>query len=291
MTTLPSSLVRFEQELDSAIRRDRKRQRQRLVLRSGVTVTAAAAVALGVLGAIPRTGPSVVDRAAAALRGADGTILHTVLIGTLTRSDGQATAVRIETWQSSSPPYDQRLIRVAGERRLELGTVNGIAQLYDPQTNTIYTSSPQLKADQPAGKPAPAKQKALDAKAGSSGKQAGKPVDVGGDRYRAKILGLLESGSVHEGGRVTVDGRAAIRLVSDDGNVTLLVDAGTYEPIEWRVSEDGQAAVTRFPTYEHVPITDANAALLSLRDQHPDATVDDDPADYETALQRLDPKL
>jgi hypothetical protein len=31
---------------------------------------------------------------------------------------------------------------------------------------------------------------------------------------------------------VTVDGRAATRLVSDDGNVTLLVDADSYEPIE-----------------------------------------------------------
>ena len=40
---------------------------------------------------------------------------------------------------------------------------------------------------------------------------------VDGDSYRAKILGLLEAGKVHETGRVTVDGRAAIRLASDDG--------------------------------------------------------------------------
>jgi hypothetical protein len=96
---------------------------------------------------------------------------------------------------------------------------------------------------------------------------------------------------LHEDGRVTVEGRAAIRLVSDDGTVTLLVDADTYEPIEWRVSEEGRSAVTSFPTYERLPATEANAALLSLRARHADATVDDDPARYQAALERLNPKL
>jgi hypothetical protein len=46
-----------------------------------------------------------------------------------------------------------------------------------------------------------------------------------------------------------------------------------------------------FPTYERLPATEANAALLSLQARHADATVDDDPARYQAALERLNPKL
>ena len=74
-------------------------------------------------------------------------------------------------------------------------------------------------------------------------------------------------------------------------HVTLLVDADACEPIEWRVSQDGQDAVTWFPTYERLPATDANAALLSLTGRHPEATIDDDPVHYQAALKRLNPKL
>jgi hypothetical protein len=289
VTTLPTSLVRFEHELETAIRRDRRRQHRRVVLRGAISVAAVAAVALGVLGAVPRTGPSVVERAAAALRSTDGTILHTVLVGTLTRADGPID-LRIETWQASSPPHDQLQIITASGRRFEVALVDGVGQLYDPQTNTIYTSPSQLKDTQPVDKARATKWKTGGAEAGAAGNDNGSIV-AADDSYRAKILGLLESGKVHEDGRVTVDGRAAIRLVSDEGNVTLLVDADSYEPIEWRVTENGATAVTSFPTYERLPASEANAALLSLTARHADATIDDDPARYQAALERLNPKL
>ena len=289
MTTMPTSLVRFQHELESAIRRDRTRRRRGLVLRSGIAVVAAAAVALGALSAVPRTGPSVVERAAAALRAPDGTILHTVLVGTLTGQDGPMD-VRIETWQASSPPYDQLQVIAARGRQFEVASVDGVGQLYDPQTNTIYTSSSQSMNAQPVDKARATMWKTGAAKAGASGREKGTIV-AAGDSYRAKILGLLESGKVHEAGRETLNGRDAIRLVSDDGTVTLSVAADTYEPIEWRVTQDGQDAVTWFPTYEHLPATDANAALLSLTGRHPEATVDDDAVRYEAALARLNPKL
>jgi hypothetical protein len=289
VTTLPSSLVRFQDELETAIRRDRTRRRRRVVLRSAVSVAAVAAVALGVLSAVPRTGASVVERAAAALRSSDGTILYTVLVGTLTRADGSID-LRIETWQASSPPHDQLQVITAGGRRFEVALADGVAQLYDPQTNTIYTGPLQAKQAQQVDKARASKWKSGGARTGASGKNKGTVV-AADDSYRAKILGLLESGKVHEDGRVTVDGRAAIRLVSDDGNVTLLVDADSYEPIEWRVHENGQTAVTSFPTYERLPATEANAALLSLTARHADATIDDNPARYQAALERLNPKL
>ena len=289
MTTLPSSLVRFEHQLETAIRRTRGRQHRAVVLRSAISVAAVAAVALGVLGAVPRTGPSVVERAAAALRSTDGTILHTMLVGTLTGSDGPID-LRIETWQASTPPHDQVQVITAGGRRFEVALVDGIGQLYDPQTNTIYTSPPRLNDAQPVDEARATKWKTGGAKAGATGRDNGSIV-AADDTYRAKILGLLESGKVHEDGSVTVEGRAAIRLVSDDGTVTLVVDADTYEPIEWRVSEEGRTAVTSFPTYERLPATEANAALLSLRARHADATVEDGSASYQAALERLNPKL
>jgi hypothetical protein len=289
VTTLPSSLVRFQDELETAIRRDRTRRRRRVVLRSAVSVAAVATVALGVLSAVPRTGASVVEHAAAALRSSDGTILYTVLVGTLTRADGSID-LRIETWQASSPPHDQLQVITAGGRRFEVALADGVAQLYDPQTNTIYTGPLQAKQAQQVDKARASKWKSGGARTGASGKDKGTVV-AADDSYRAKILGLLESGKVHEDGRVTVDGRAAIRLVSDDGNVTLLVDADSYEPIEWRVHENGQTAVTSFPTYERLPATEANAALLSLTARHADATIDDNPARYQAALERLNPKL
>ena len=88
------------------------------------------AVALGALSAIPRAGPSAVERAAAALRVTDGTILHTVLVGTLTGPDGPKD-LQIETWQVSSPPHDQLQIVTAGSRRFEVAMVDGVGQLYD----------------------------------------------------------------------------------------------------------------------------------------------------------------
>src|SRR5207249_537810 len=81
------------------------------------------------------------------------------------------------------------------------------------------------------------------------------------DRYREKILGLLQSGTLHEDGHVTVDGRDAIRIVSGDGRVLLTVDAGTYQPIDWRVSEDGQTVVAHFPVYDQLAPSDASRAL------------------------------
>ena len=283
MNTLPTSLVRFQSQLEEAVR-DRGRITHRPGLRAGLALTAAIAIALGVLGALPGDGPSVVDRATAALRADDGTILHTVLVGTTTDSAGGVTAMRVETWQAGSASYDQLQITSRGGREVESATVNGVVQLYDPQANTIYVAPPQRQAgtlDKRAAKGKAAKEDAVR-------KAASRP-EAEGDVYRAKILGLLETGKVQEQGRVTFEGRDAIRLASGDGSVTLLVSPVSYEPLEWRVSEDGVTAVARFPTYERVAATEANTALLSLTTRHPDAIVDESPTAYESALQRLMP--
>jgi hypothetical protein len=98
---------------------------------------------------------------------------------------------------------------------------------------------------------------------------------------------LLDSGKLHDAGHVSAGGRDAIRLASEDGSVALLVARDTYEPIEWRVSQDGQTAVARFPTYERLPADDASTKLLDLKAQHPEAALDENSADYAAARQRL----
>jgi hypothetical protein len=274
VNTIPPSLVRFEDQLEEAIRR-RARRPRRLVVRTVLVAAGAVAVALGVLSVLPGSGPSVVERAAAALTVSDGSILHVVQVGTATNPDGVTATMRVETWEQSTSPYDRRDITVGGNRRLESGSENDQAELYDPAANTLYV--PQVPATgATSGKPV-------------AGKPQAPAERASGDRYKEKILSLLASGELHEDGHVTVQGRDAIRLVSEDGSVQLSVDAGTYEPIEWRDTAGGWTAVAQFPTYEHLPSTDANRALTSLRAQHPSAAIDTNPADYEAAAQRLAP--
>jgi hypothetical protein len=268
VTTLPPSLVRFQSDLEEAVGRERRRRPRRLALRIAVAAAAAAAVSLGVLSALPGSGPSIVQRAAAALRPSDGTILHVVLVGTTTGATGQTETVRLETWHSSSAPYDEREVLTRDGRTVESATLDGVAQLYDPSTNTIFVGPKATEA--------------------APGKVGAPPAgDAEGDRYRAKILGLLDSGRIHEAGHVSAAGRDAIRLVSDDGSVSLLVDASTYEPIEWRVSQDGITAAAQFPVYERLAATGDNLTLVDLRSQHRGARIDESAADYGAAVHEV----
>ena len=278
MTTLPTSLVRFENQLADAIDRERSRRPRRLVLRTALAGVAVATVALGILSALPGPAPSVVDRAAAALVPSNGGLLHVVMTITQTGPDGSSTSSRTESWQASSPPYDQR--RIVNNDGFEIAIADGVPQLYDPATNTIYIGPRQdLKSMPP---------KARAKLAGCQDARMGKNVDACGDLFRENILLLLDSGKAREDGRTTVDGREAIRIVAPEGGMILLVDADSYEPIEWRVSENGMTTEAFFPTYERLPADAASADLLSLTAQHPDASIDRDPAHYESA--RLAPK-
>ena len=76
MTALPPSLDRFGGELENAVGRDlRRRHTRRRVVRGAAVLAVAGAVALGLLNGLTGGGPSVVQRAAAALE-SDGGILH-----------------------------------------------------------------------------------------------------------------------------------------------------------------------------------------------------------------------
>jgi hypothetical protein len=222
-------------------------RRGRLVLRVAAVGAVAAAVALGVLSVLPGSGPSAVERAQAALTPSAGTILHTVVITT-----GSATnrAQRTETWQLNAPPYDQRQVGMRGAWPLESATSNGRPEVYYGRLDTIYTVPPGTELPPP------------------------RPPKDGAQRILDVMRNHLASGKVREE-RLIVDGRDVIRFVSSVWKGMILVDADTYEPIEWRmVSDEGIQETNRFQTYELLPATKANLALLSLRAQHPGATID-----------------
>ncbi|HET8759385.1 MAG TPA: hypothetical protein VFM58_25425 [Solirubrobacteraceae bacterium] len=68
-----------------------------------------------------------------------------------------------------------------------------------------------------------------------------------------------------------------------------IVDARSYDPIELRTQGTGGGTVLRFVTYERLPVTAANRALLSIAAQHGGAPVIRDAAAYQDAIARLFP--
>jgi hypothetical protein len=220
----------------------------RLALRFAVAGVAAAALAFGVLSVLPGSGPSPVARAAAVLEPARGTILHSVVVETRVNPDGTRSRGRTESWRLQSPPFDERSVTVGRET----ATSNGRPEAYLPSENTLHVLPPATELPPPTGSPGT------------------------GDRVLDGVRGYLSSGQAREAGTVTVDGRPAVRIVfaGSRPKSTYVVDAATYEPIELRtVADDGTAVTSRFETYEWLPATAANRALLSLRKQHPGATV------------------
>jgi hypothetical protein len=246
---------------------------RRLALRVAAVAGAAAAIALGALEALPGGGEpssaSAIDGAKAALGAADGRILHVIARMTLTGPD-EATlrTERTETWELTSPPYDTRQVHYSQGVRREIAFSDGRLEIYDPRRNTISTlPSPDDLPER--GRDAKQRQQLpVD------------PFDAGAERLRDEMLNLLRSGEAREDGRVTIRGREAIRIVSPGQRLTLLVDARTYEPIEWSspvtgigTTPDTGVQTTRFETYDRLPATESNLALLDLRAQHPGARI------------------
>jgi hypothetical protein len=295
MNALPPSLVRFETELGAAISRRHSRRRPAgLVLRTALATTAVAAIALGTLSAVSGHDPSAVARAAAALTAPSGTIMHVVLVTTHTNADGTSSSQRSESWERIGSDKAVRESLSGAGGAYEVATVGGESQLYDPAARTIYIQQSEANkvGDLEAAKAAqvsqmPAMDAAKAAKAAREGASRHGDGASETDRFQTKITALLGSGAAHEDGHATVDGRDAIRIVDASGDMLLLVDAGTYEPIEWRVTGDGNTSVTRFPTFERLSSADASTDLLSLTAQYPNATVDRDPSDYHRAVLRL----
>ena len=258
--TLPPSLVRFEAELEEAV--DRRRHRTRRAATRSVLVAGLAVVILAITAVGPGTDPrpaSAVERAAAVLAAAtasaaDGSILHLVEATTTVRPDGSANTTRTETWQQTAAPWDWRrvVVQPANGGHREMGRTDGRPVVWNPLTDTVHTLAPDQVVAAPTGP-----DRDLD------------------DRLVDGMRALLASGNAHEDGRPTVNGRPAIRITSDLDDRTLVVDAQTYQPLEWSLTgDDGTRITTRIESLEPLPDTAANRALTSVRAQHPSAAVD-----------------
>jgi hypothetical protein len=322
MTALPPTLDRFGAELENAARRDLgSRRRRRRLLRGATVLAVAAAAVLGILGALPTGGPSVVARAAAALQPSGDTILHYQLDAEQQNGDGTTVAWHSETWQLRVSPFTRRQVEVGSDGiRAESLTKGDTNELYDARVDTIYVASSRelraarmptieivsssklarLTGDSHAdaaylarnggGRPtvvATAKgaerlRKELAGKRGQAGGEAP-------EEFRAEILELLGSGKARVTGHLEVAGRGAIRIESLDGRQVYLVDAATYAPIEWTTTGDGGSVTLRFPVYEELPVDAQSMALLDLETQHPDAHVVRGADAYSAAEARLYP--
>jgi len=327
MTDLPPTLERFGAELESAIRRDHGHRRtRRRITRATVVLAIVAAGALGLLGVLTNGGgPSVVARAAAALQASDDTILHYQLQAEQQNGDGTTASWHSETWQLLGAPYTRRQIEVGSDGiRAESVTQGDTNELFDSQSNTIYiATSEQLRA---ANMPeikivSQAKLAKITGNAdaglayfvGSGGHPVVVATKEGAERFRkalvrqrqaqqqdsgqgetpedfrSDILKLLDSGQAQITGHVTVDGRDAIRIESLDGKQVYLVDASTYDPIEWTSTGNGGGVTLRFPLYEDLPVDSQSMELLSLEAQHPDAQIVRGASAYNAAEKRLYP--
>jgi hypothetical protein len=203
--------------------------------------------------------PNVVAKAVAALTRPD-VIYHSV--ARMHASDMPKFPVW-ESWYTTSGRLHRRAYAAknGGRGRLEAdfagqrrpGRLGGPALSYDADTNAIYRSGF-------GGKPTSRLPPSVD------------PFDP------ARSLRELQAeGRLRVAGRVEVDGKPAYRLVSGDvpgseGYVMrseFIVDARTYLPREHRFFLEGpdgrtSRALTRFLTYERLPLNDETRTLLEF---------------------------
>lgn len=327
MTALPPSLDRFGPELEDAVHRDLgSRRRRRRMVRGVVVLAVAAAAALGLLSAFGKGGPSVVERAAAALQPSDAAILHFQFDAKQDNGDGTVATWSQETWQLRVAPYTRRQIAVDGSDgiRAESLTSGDTNELFDARTDTIYiATSQQLLAARMPKITVVSKSKLMKLTHSSRvgvaylmrpnaashpevvatrqgarslrqqiAREQRRDSSGGGvlpEEFRSEILALLNSGRVVVTGHVTVDGRDAIRLESLDGKKIYVVDASTSAPIEWTTTGESGGVTLRFGAYEELPVDSDSMALLDLEAQHPNARVTHDVKAYMADEARLYP--
>jgi len=297
MTALPSSLVDYRGALEDAAARDLHRRRRTTPVRRLAAVGAAAlavVLAVGAVNLVTGGGPSVVDRAAAALTPSAAGVFHLRIVGTET-DGGSSRSWTSEAWVSTTRPYAERQVETGPSGRLETALADGLMQAYDPATNTIYEASKQAlaagKQDVKQGAPVPEKARGAAGTAKDT-PPAGKvePKEPAADataspwdaKFRDSVLSMLRSGDARVEGHVAVDGRDALRIVatSPEGTSTYLVDASTYDPIRWTTTGPAGSSSLDFQAYELLPSSGGSQALVSLQAQHPGARVSRDAAAY-----------
>ncbi len=87
------------------------------------------------------------------------------------------------------------------------------------------------------------------------------------------MLDLLRSGGAEASPVTRLDGRDVIRITAPSSGMSMIVDAHTYEPVEWTIDQAGQRTSFRFEVYERLRVNDTNLRLVSITASHPDAII------------------
>ena len=255
-TDIPDILDEYRSQLHAAIERDLARgtrtgRVKRRALALSVPATAAVAAAILLLTAGGASGPSsasaaIIRHVRAELTGPPGQIVHES--ATVTFPDG--SSMPFELWAQTGATGVYRVIKWGQEVSLS-ATKN---EIYDPKTNTVTVSplppaSHQFEASRGGG---------LDAKLKrmvDSGQATATPTTYNG-------IPAYEL-SLHGSGDPSLNG-------------TAYVAQSDYRLLEMNSTSNGGEKVV-FSTYEYLPATPTNDALLAVTSAHPGATVVNQP--------------
>jgi hypothetical protein len=213
-----------------------RRARVRLAAGAGAAAcVCVVALAVGLAGTT--SGPSLAERAFAAVRPAPG-VRHLVIDEAIFRRDGRQISQRTEAWLAEDGCRGRTRYLSAGRVRGEITEDVGERRMFDAGRNRIYVSRRE-RGDL---------------------WQSNDPIDAFRDLYRR--------GRLEETLRVRRDGRDLVQLKLIDGDLTVvyLADARTFVPVSLRhVDDDGRTAfLARFVRYERLRASAASTALLSM---------------------------
>jgi hypothetical protein len=236
-----------------------------------VGVAVVALVVLSVVDVFGAGGPSIVEKAQAALVVPDNTIVHFKLSGSQDNGDGTTASWSDESWLSGSASALRRIETTAEAGAVETAlNGSGLYQIYDPETNTIYQQ--QMAAGS------------------KEAKIAQSLVSNGGEfhQFKGDAFKLLQSAGAKVEEHLDYEGREATRITSADGQLTYVIDSATGNPLEWQTKGELGNSTLRI-SFEKLAATPENMALVDLGKLHEGATIDTDAAHYEQAEGRAFP--
>jgi hypothetical protein len=189
-------------------------------------------------------------------------------VGAVTARNGARFATEDHQWLSTSPPYNNRLIRSwNGRVQWEQAFVNRRLDLYDPTTNTVYLA------------PGVARGQVSDTPLTTSA--------------LSEVQYLLNQPNVTVNPHAVLDGKNVIQLTFVRGRFSYWISPSTYQPLQSEDRQDslpdgqGGVGIDRYPIVRVLTGSAASPKLLSLQAQHPHATVDHSRTDYAAALRRM----
>ncbi len=189
-------------------------------------------------------------------------------VTTNTERDGATHTVEYHEWLSTSPPYNNReIVIVNGKVLWEQAFVNGRRDLYDPTTDTIYLA-PGVASNDVVG----------CTRCSGDTPQSNSAL--------SEVQDLLNQPNVTINRRAVVNRMPAIELTFDRGRFSYWISPGTYQPLQ--VVDRFFPGITRFPIARVLTGSRVSPNLLSLRVQHPRATVDHSRTAYKKATRVVD---